>query len=215
MNISFISLGPNCHTAGVLKELNYKNCSYPFDWILSNLEIVIYNISNDFIDFMDRNNYIYTSNNKITLKNTNIKYLENMFVHKNPIINKEDFDYYLRCISRFKNLKSTDDYKLFVYTSYSNQYLNNNFKNNISLLKNTLNNWTDKKFYILIINYIKVNNINEQHIYNYIIEDQIIILNINIMYDLQIFYSIDKAIYSFFKLFNPIEEICDKIKNTL
>ena len=50
-NISFelISLGPNCHTAGILKQLNYKNCSYLFDWILSNLNIVIYNIQNNFI----------------------------------------------------------------------------------------------------------------------------------------------------------------------
>jgi len=100
--IELVSLGPNCHTAGILSQLNYKKCSYPFDWVLTNLNVISYNISNNFIDFYDRNNYIYSCNNKITLKTTtNMIYPENMFVHKNPIENKEDFNYLLRCVERF------------------------------------------------------------------------------------------------------------------
>ena len=212
--IELISIGPNCHTAGVLKQLNYKKCSYPFDWMLSNLSIVTYSIQNEFSDFIDRTNYI-AADNKITLKNTNVTYLRHMFVHKNPIINKEDFDYYLRCVSRFKNLKSTNSCKLFVYTSYNNECLSENFKNDIYLLKNILKIFTDNNFYILILNYFNVDNIDEQNIYNYTINDQLVILNININYDTNIQYSIDKAIHLFFTQFNPIEEICDKIKNML
>ena len=217
--IELISLGPNCHTAGVLQKLNYKKCSYPFDWMLSNLSIVTYSIQNEFIDFIDRTNYIQTVDNKITLKNTNITYLGNMFVHKNPIMNKEDFEYYLRCVSRFKNLKSTNSCKLFVYTSYNNECLNENFKNDITLLNNVLKIFTDNKFYILILNYLNVDN-NEQNTYNYIITNEYIVLNINLIYDPKICQTTDKQVYSkailhFFTKCNPIEEICDKIKNMI
>ena len=30
-NFVFISLGPNCHTAGILKKLGYKKESYPLE----------------------------------------------------------------------------------------------------------------------------------------------------------------------------------------
>ena len=30
----FISLGPNCHTAGSLKKLNLRGEALPFDWML-------------------------------------------------------------------------------------------------------------------------------------------------------------------------------------
>ena len=47
-NFIYISLGPNCHTSGVLKHLGYKKESYLFDWILSNLKIINYSILNNF-----------------------------------------------------------------------------------------------------------------------------------------------------------------------
>ena len=32
----FISLGPNCHPSGNLKNLNLRKQSLPFDWLLCN-----------------------------------------------------------------------------------------------------------------------------------------------------------------------------------
>ena len=32
------SLGPQCHSSNILKRLNIKKESYPFDWIFSNLK---------------------------------------------------------------------------------------------------------------------------------------------------------------------------------
>lgn len=46
-----VSLGPSCHTAGILKYLKYKNESYHFDWMLTNINIVNSIILNNFEDF--------------------------------------------------------------------------------------------------------------------------------------------------------------------
>ena len=54
--MEFVSIGPSCQTAGALEKLNLKKCSYPFDWILTNIKIVNNFIKNNFIDFIDRNN---------------------------------------------------------------------------------------------------------------------------------------------------------------
>jgi hypothetical protein len=108
----YISLGPNCHSSGILKYLGYKKESYPFDWILSNLKIINYSIITNFSEFLDRNNY-YKSNNEISLVEKNVKYLESMFVHKDPVDNESDFQYIVRCVNRFNNLQNSNKSKLF------------------------------------------------------------------------------------------------------
>jgi hypothetical protein len=205
-----VSLGPNCHTAGFLKELQYKNCSYPFDWILSNLNIVTYNISNNFNDFINRDNYIYTTNKKITLKSKHINYLNDTFVHKNPIENIEDFNYYLRCIERFKKLKENNKSILFCYTSYNNECICDAFITDLHKLLYVLNK-SYTNFYLLIFNFVTVENINQENTFNYIINDKLITINISISYDNKL-YARDYAIKNFFKMFNPIEEIIVKLK---
>ena len=209
-NLEFISLGPNCHTASILKQLKYKTCSFPFDWMLSNINIVTSCIENDFNDFNNRNNYIQTNYNIISLKQTTVKYLDNTFVHKNPIKNKDDFDYYLRCVERFKNLKTNNKVNIFVHTCYENMCLTLEFKSDIILLMNVLNQKYNN-YYLLILNYVKVQNIDEPNSYNYIIDDKLITINIYLMYDSEIWYSIDKSIQNFFVMFNPIKEIFNKI----
>jgi hypothetical protein len=206
MNTIYVSLGPNCHTAGILQELKYKNCSYPFDWVLSNLEIVTHNISNDFNDFINRDNFIYTTNNKITLKHTNINYLGNMFVHKNPIENIEDFNYYLRCVERFNKLKENNNRILLFYSSYNNECMSDTFITDVNKLLYVLNK-SYTNFYLLIFNYVNVQNVKQQNTFNYTINDNLITINISIMYDNKP-YAIDYAINNFFKIFNPIQEIC-------
>jgi hypothetical protein len=48
---TFVSLGYRCSTAGILKRLNLKNESYPFDWMVSRLPIVADCIDTDFAFF--------------------------------------------------------------------------------------------------------------------------------------------------------------------
>jgi hypothetical protein len=42
------SLGSLCHSSQILKRNNYKKCSYPFDWIFSNYDIIIDCLEDDF-----------------------------------------------------------------------------------------------------------------------------------------------------------------------
>ena len=38
---TFVSFGYRCSCAGILKDLGLKHESYPFDWLISNLSVII------------------------------------------------------------------------------------------------------------------------------------------------------------------------------
>lgn len=136
--MELVSLGPNCHTAGILQKLGYKTCSYPFDWNLTNIKIINYCIQTNCVDFIDRSNYIISKNKIgcVTLKSDSLPYLDPMFVHKNQIENEKDYRYTLRCVERFNNLQTINKHILFVYTAYNGENL---FSDGIIELQNTLN----------------------------------------------------------------------------
>ena len=50
----FISIGPFCRTAIILKALNKRNCSYPFDCIFRSIKMVNHCIENEFEIFLDK-----------------------------------------------------------------------------------------------------------------------------------------------------------------
>ena len=197
----YISLGPNCHTSGILKHLGYKKESYPFDWILSNLEIINYSILNNFSEFLDKNNY-YKSNNKVSLIEKNIKYLEPMFAHRDPVDNDSDFQYIVRCVNRFNNLDNDNRFKLFFHSIYNNYYNINELLECDNIL-----NQKFKKYKLIVLNYINSDEIKNYNI-NY---DKVIIINIYIKYNPSIDYDMDKSIFDFYKKNKPIEEICKKL----
>jgi hypothetical protein len=90
MNIKYISLGLNCQTAGSIKRLGYKTESYPFDWIISNINIVTDSINTDFQYFLDKNYYLYNKNTKHIIHS---KYNKEMFIHINSLYNPDDYAY--------------------------------------------------------------------------------------------------------------------------
>ena len=101
MNIYHVcSLGTLCHTSTLLKNNNLKKCSYPFDWIFSNYNIVIDCLKTDFKIFLDKSYYIDISHNKCG----HSYYGNQMFNHRNPLININDYEYYNRCVDRFNKL---------------------------------------------------------------------------------------------------------------
>lgn len=53
----FFSLGYRCSSAGILKYLNIKQESYPFDWLISRLPIIKDCIETDFQHFLKKENY--------------------------------------------------------------------------------------------------------------------------------------------------------------
>lgn len=127
------SLGDRCCSAYWIKQMKLKKCSYPFDWIFSNIDMIIDCINNNFNIFLNRKLHLpgkdeYSSNHKIYIgpwKNADI------FNHHN-ILNDTHYNYFVRCVDRFKKLLEKDNNKLFII-SFINK------KNNISCeLKNKI-----------------------------------------------------------------------------
>jgi len=51
------SLGYRCTSAGILKSLGLKAESYPFDWMVSRLPLIEHCVKNDFVEFLNQDNY--------------------------------------------------------------------------------------------------------------------------------------------------------------
>jgi hypothetical protein len=101
MVIKYISLGPNCQTSGSIKTVGYKTESYPFDWILTNLDIVSDCIQTDFKDYLNKDFYFKNQSYITQLIIGHKKYRDNMFVHRDPLSLQEDYSYIERCVDRF------------------------------------------------------------------------------------------------------------------
>ena len=110
MEINYVcSLGTRCHVAQILKNNNLKKCSYPFDWIFSDPDIVKHCIEDKFNIFLDKTYYI-----KLKEKMCGHSYYHpKMFNHHNPL-NTNDYDYYKRCVERFTQLLQYKENKLFI-----------------------------------------------------------------------------------------------------
>ena len=67
-----------------------------------------------------------------------------------------------------------------------------------------------KNYKLVIINYIKTDDVNINNLYN-IEFQEIIFIRIYIMYNQTIDYALDKSIFEFYAINNPIEEIIKKL----
>ena len=119
------SLGGLCHSSQILKKNNLKLCSYPFDWIFSNCDNIIHCIEDDFNIFLDKSYYINVSPSQCG----HSKYHEVMFNHHNPLINIDHYNYYIRCVDRFKNLLQKQEHKLFIMIHVNMNNIDENIKN--------------------------------------------------------------------------------------
>ena len=152
-NINHVcSIGSLCHSSQFIKKNNLKLESYPFDWIFSNLNMIEHCIEDNFKIFLDRQYYTRNTNVKDKEpKQFHIYYYPNkttMFNHRNPLI-KNHYDYYNRCVDRFKMLLSNKNNKLFIY-------FGNIDENKFIEFNNKLKNYTCN-YRILVIN-TKVSN---------------------------------------------------------
>ena len=110
MEIKYVcSFGGFCQTAIILKNNGLKLASYPFDWIFSDCNTIIDCIEDGFSKFLDKSYHI----NKPGKKSGHSLYNPDMWHHHN-ITNPDDYNYYVRCIDRFKKLLKYDEHKLFI-----------------------------------------------------------------------------------------------------
>lgn len=166
----FCSLGHLCHASSFLKKIGFKKMSFPFDWVFSDLSIVIHCIEDDFATFLDKSHYIQLNYTKCAHK----KYHDCMFNHHNPLNNKHHYDYFVRCVSRFRNLLASDKNKVFVITSTNHSIANEIDLTNLHKLNDTLKKYT-KNYRILYI-YHRVGK-EQNHTFNTI--DNLDILDIH------------------------------------
>ena len=149
--IAACSLGTLCQAANILKRNNLKLCSYPFDWVFSTPDHVIDCIQDDFDKFLDKSYYINISETKCG----HSQYYHHMFFHRNPLTNSDDYDYYTRCVDRFRNLLKKQEHKLFIMLFVNGEYdsLESHFKNNIIKFNDVFSKYTTNYTLLAIIHH--------------------------------------------------------------
>jgi len=135
---TFISLGYRCSAAAILKRLQLKNESYPFDWLISRLSVIKDCISNQFQEFLNIHNYERRYSNTYKRMDTNNGFIcdEHLMVntHYQPAENSHpentyqyhlamnhhnillsgDYEYYERCCQRFSQIMTSPNDIVFV-----------------------------------------------------------------------------------------------------
>lgn len=114
----FVSLGVDCGTAIILKYLGLRNCSLPFDWVVT-YEGITNIINNDFTNYLPTiANDTYEKLNK----NSGTWFLHNNF--------PDDIEKMKRRIARFKNLLETSNEKI-IFVRKSHGYHHHGEYNNV------------------------------------------------------------------------------------
>ena len=138
-NSTYISFGYRCSSAGILKKLQLKQESYPFDWLISTLSVVTDCITNDFCEFLKTENYVrrhtktyemstskegfvcdehilfnryYQPSHMLNETNT---YQYQLAMNHRDITNPEDYQYLQRCVERFKELSESSFPKKYIH----------------------------------------------------------------------------------------------------
>ena len=160
------SLGNRCQTSQLLKNNKLKNVSYPFDWVFSNCNIILHCLEDDFKIFLDKSYY-----NSIHLNVCEHTYYYtkgcgcNMFNHKNPLDNENDYNYYIRCVDRFKKLLKYEELKLFIMIFDNMDNIEEKLKNDVIDFNNTFSKYT-KNYKLLVIFHIQ-NKKEQNHIFTH------------------------------------------------
>ena len=164
------SLGTLCHTASLLKKNNLKKESYPFDWIFSDLNLIKDCLKNNFIEFLNKNNYSSAEDKKCF----NLFYNKTVpiFNHHNPLIDMNDYNYFVRCVDRFNKILKSQEKKLFLMMFVNLTKENDNLKI-LQDFNAFLNLYTDN-YYLLILNCYNLKN-NVPYHKNITIDNLIII----------------------------------------
>lgn len=136
-DVKIISFGYRCSGATLLQNLELKHESYPFDWLVSKLNVIEHCIETNFIEFLNVDNYITLNTktyntidnqtyfildeisqiNTFYDKNTDhhLTYDYNLAISHHNMSNNDDYEYYKRCIKRLYELLETDNNKNYIY----------------------------------------------------------------------------------------------------
>jgi Putative papain-like cysteine peptidase (DUF1796) len=131
-----VSLGSFCLPGMICQDNGLRRYSLPFDWIFSTPRMVCHCLADDFAVFLDRRHYRPISDPK---KNDPTRdaaadhdfYRERygipeLFAHRDPT-READYLYYVRCVTRFRQILRTEDTKLFLVIGRAHHDLTNEF----------------------------------------------------------------------------------------
>jgi hypothetical protein len=153
------SLGFMCHASSLLKRNNYKKCSYPFDWIFSDCNMILDCIKTNFKIFLDKSFYV-----KLGIYIGHTKYLKYVWLHHNPLEKEEDYNYYIRCVNRFKELLKKKQKKLFIMMNVNQNDSIENIKKSIIDFNKNFSKYTSN-YRLLFIHHIP-NKIKNSHTFS-------------------------------------------------
>lgn len=135
----FISFGYRCSSAGILKSMQLKYESFPFDWLISRLHVIKHSIEDQFHEFLNQSNYVrkysktyetidvttgyvcdehlmvnyyYQPDDQMDLENA---YGYNLAMNHHNIWEEKDHDYYMRCVQRFHTLINATHNKTYIH----------------------------------------------------------------------------------------------------
>jgi hypothetical protein len=155
--MEFISIGPYCVSAGLLKHHNLRLNSYPFDYIFSSLEMVKHCLKDRFNCFLNKTYYTKGTSDDSTRHSFYCKMLDteilynhhikhgypitykvssgNLFNHHN-LFDADNYETFKRRCERLLNIIDSNNKIVFVYHNcYTNNFddiidFHNEFSNN-------------------------------------------------------------------------------------
>ena len=105
-----VPLGSLCLTAQVLQDMGVRSCSYPFDWMFADLDIVTDALTDGFVAFLDRSQYVDIGHPEAC---GHARY-GRLFNHHDPLRNPEHHSYFVRCVERLFEVFRSQERKLFL-----------------------------------------------------------------------------------------------------
>ncbi len=146
-----LSLGSVCVTSTYLQRNHLKKFSCPFDWVFAPMSLVEDCLRDDFVKFLDRSYYCQEVDHK---GSGHLLYGRHLFNHHNPYLSDLDYNYFQRCVERFRKVLNSREPKLFLHTSVNDNYSYQNDADQIQRLTELLAKKTSN-FHLLVI-YCKV-----------------------------------------------------------
>lgn len=160
--MKYCSLGSACHPSKVFKRNGFKQESYPFDWANTTTEVIRDCIEDDFNRFLDKDLYSPAQNFWEGDRVCNHDYYKPLLVqedhlgrnilfrHRDPLHNEGDYEYYKRCVERFRNLLASEERKVFLKMHFNKgEDITDTILESFSLCK-FLNNYTSN-FTLIVV----------------------------------------------------------------
>jgi Putative papain-like cysteine peptidase (DUF1796) len=124
-----ISLGDHCLTSYLLKIYSLKSWSSPFDWLFSSPNLIADCLNDDFKTFLDTANYESANNrddDSTDGRTIHLYYREkfgisHIFNH-HDLTQPEQYDYFRRCVDRFRLNAKSHSKKLYLCLYDENAY---------------------------------------------------------------------------------------------